>query len=332
MVGASPFCLATLVFAQGVRQGVEDLANKLIQNVPKGKQIVLVVSDFPNLQGETCELGRYISARLTTKLSQVTGVQVRERSRLNQVLDELAFSMDVLVDPAKAKQAGKLLGADALVLGEISDLGTTIEIDARVVELETGNTLPGSFTAISKDSLVDSLLTKGCVPPQNRIATAPSSPSVQPIEVATPARASPSLFTNEFLKASIVSFIQSRSKLTAAIQIENTTSAPIQAVHLLVNGGNAPPRANFVGSNGTSCKGVSRKNVSGILASVFDKRDSVREFQTLYPNIPIFVAYNMECDSEERANEYSYSAQYLAIVGDREVPFNISLSGVIPME
>jgi curli biogenesis system outer membrane secretion channel CsgG len=87
------FFFAPVIFAQGVQQGVENLANKLIENAPKGRKMIVVVSDFPNLQGEVCELGRYISARLTTRLSQTPGIQVRERTRLNQVLDELQFGI-----------------------------------------------------------------------------------------------------------------------------------------------------------------------------------------------------------------------------------------------
>ncbi len=147
--------------AADLKEGVEQLAGQLTKSVPDGKQLRLAVTDFPDLQGVTSDLGRYIAERLTTRLSQNPKFFVIERRRLGQVLGELKFSMSDLVDPAKAKQLGRMLGVEAIVVGSLSDLGNVVDVDARIIEIETNRTMPGASTTISRDQVVDDLIKRG---------------------------------------------------------------------------------------------------------------------------------------------------------------------------
>jgi len=51
--------------------GVEQLATQIAKAAPDGKPLRVAVADFPDLQGVTSDLGRYIASRLTTRLAQV---------------------------------------------------------------------------------------------------------------------------------------------------------------------------------------------------------------------------------------------------------------------
>lgn len=143
----------TISQAQSVnlKLGIQDLANKLAKSVPKGEKLTIAVTDFVDSYGQTRELGLYIAERLTTQLSQLPNFQVIERRRLTPLLDELKFSMSDLVDPTKAKQFGKMLGVEAIVVGTITDLASTVDVDARIIQIETGIILPGAFVNVSKD-------------------------------------------------------------------------------------------------------------------------------------------------------------------------------------
>jgi TolB-like protein len=140
---------------------VEQLAGQLAKSVPEGRQWRLAVTDFPDLEGVMSNLGRHIAERLTTRLSQNAKLFVIERRRLGQVLAELKFSMSDLVDPNKAKQLGRMLGVEALVVGSVSDLGNVVDVDARIIEIETNRMMPGALTTISKDQVVDNLIKGG---------------------------------------------------------------------------------------------------------------------------------------------------------------------------
>jgi len=175
--------------AADLKEGVEQLAVQLGKSVPEGRTLRVAVTDFPDLQGVTSDLGRYVAERLTTRLSAETRkFRVVERRRLGLVLAELKFSMSDLVDPTKAKQLGKMLGVEGLVTGSLSDLGNVVEVDARVIEIETNNVLPGVTVAISKDQVVAQLIAVGrTAPPSPGVAAAPGPSASRP---SAPAAAS----------------------------------------------------------------------------------------------------------------------------------------------
>ncbi len=184
IVGGSLLFSALTASAQDLRTGVEQLADRIAKAAPEGKQLRVAVADFPDLQGVTSDLGRYIASRLTTRLAQNREkFFVVERQRLNQVLAELKFSMSDLVDPAKAKQLGKMVGVEAIVVGTVSDLGNQVDIDARMIEIETNRLLLGATVTISKDPTVTALLERGRV----AVVTAPSPPEQPPQVAVAPA-------------------------------------------------------------------------------------------------------------------------------------------------
>jgi TolB-like protein len=147
---------------QDLRVGIDQLAQKIIEAMPEGHAFRVAVVDFPNLQGVTCDLGRYIASRLTTQLSQNQKLFVIERQQLGRILSELKFSMSDLVDPKKAKQLGKMAGAEGLIVGSIADMGNQIDIDLRTIDIETNRTLYGTTSTISKDPSVQKMMGSGC--------------------------------------------------------------------------------------------------------------------------------------------------------------------------
>lgn len=164
-------CVNLLLFcvppasAQDVRTGVEQLASQIAKGAPEGKQLRVAVADFPDLQGATSDLGRFIASRLTTRLAQDKKFFVIERQRLGQVLAELKFSMSDLVDPTKAKRLGQMAGVEAIVVGTVSDLGNQVDLDARLIEIETNRMLLGATVTISKDQVVKEMMERGVAPP-----------------------------------------------------------------------------------------------------------------------------------------------------------------------
>lgn len=148
-------------WAVDLREGLDQMAAQLAKGAPEGKQFRVAVADFPDLQGVISDLGRFIANRLTTRLVQNPKFSVIERQRLNQVLGELKFSISDLVDPNKAKQLGRMVGVEGLVVGAVSDLGNQVDIDARMIEIESNKMLLGATITISKDPTVTALLERG---------------------------------------------------------------------------------------------------------------------------------------------------------------------------
>jgi TolB-like protein len=178
-----------IVSAQDVRAGVEQLASQIAKGAPEGRQLRVAVADFPDLQGMTSELGRFIASRLTTRLAQSQKFFVIERQRLGQVLVELKFSMSDLVDPAKAKQLGRMAGVEAIVVGTVSDLGNQVDLDARMIEIETNRMLLGATVTISKDQVVKDMLERGRLEPLISQPIPGTPPAVGTVPVPAPPEA-----------------------------------------------------------------------------------------------------------------------------------------------
>ncbi len=170
-------------WAVDLREGLDQMAAQLAKGAPEGKQFRVAVADFPDLQGVISDLGRFIANRITTRLVQNPKFSVIERQRLNQVLGELKFSISDLVDPSKAKQLGRMVGVEGLVVGAVSDLGNQVDIDARMIEIESNKMLLGATVTISKDEVVQKMLERG--------REVPAPPSVAGGPMGSPMVAAP---------------------------------------------------------------------------------------------------------------------------------------------
>ena len=160
--------------AQSVQQGLETLGSNMSQRLVRegSGTLTLVIADFPNLRGEYCAMGRFVAERLTTQLATTKGLKVLERSVLAQALLEMKLAQADLADAEKAKQVALRIGAEAVALGGLSDLGTTVELDLRVIRFDTGETLYAGFSSFNKTQGIDALMRQDCgrgVPPATAI-------------------------------------------------------------------------------------------------------------------------------------------------------------------
>ena len=84
-------------------------------------------------------LGFAIADLLTTDLSRSSQLQLVERARLGEVLQELDLAKSGRVDSTTAPRAGKLLGARRLVFGALDTLARgELRLSVRIADVETG--------------------------------------------------------------------------------------------------------------------------------------------------------------------------------------------------
>ena len=97
------------------------------------------------------------------------------------VLQELKFSMSELVDPAKARKLGQMLGVQGLVVGTVSNVESTLDLDARIIDIQTDVSLPGATASIVKDEAINKMASD-CAPAVGPpIGPQPPPPSVKPV-------------------------------------------------------------------------------------------------------------------------------------------------------
>lgn len=134
----------------------------------------IAVLDFPDLGGNVTGLGRFVAEELTTRLFLTRRFEVIERQLLNKVLDELKLSAAGFVDSSSAQELGKLLGVSAVVSGTLSQLATTVRVNARVITTSTGKIVAAASIELSKDEGVMQLL-QTMVPPGGGIFSDPGA-------------------------------------------------------------------------------------------------------------------------------------------------------------
>ncbi|MEN0063918.1 MAG: CsgG/HfaB family protein [Myxococcota bacterium] len=108
----------------------------------------LAILPFDNHTGNADHdaLGTGVSVMLMSDLGAVESLQLVERSRLKDVIDELKFGQSEFADPKTAAKAGKVVGADWILTGALVAVEPELRIDARIIEVKSGNIL-GTGTA-----------------------------------------------------------------------------------------------------------------------------------------------------------------------------------------
>lgn len=107
---------------------------------PSAAAKTLAVLYFDNKTGSADfdPLGKGIAAMMITDLAAVEALQVVEREHLQDVLKELEQQRSSFFDQSTAVKAGKLVGAEYILAGQISAVSPRIRIDTRVISVETG--------------------------------------------------------------------------------------------------------------------------------------------------------------------------------------------------
>ncbi len=152
----TPFLLSA---QENLDTAVNALTDQINKYMVEQKKTKIAVIPFTDLQKQRIMvLGSYIAEELTTNLFLTGKFKIVERSLLKQVLDELKFGQTGVVDSTSAKQLGKMTGVDALVAGTITDLGSYIAVNCRLIETESGEVFAAAKAKITKDDNITRLL------------------------------------------------------------------------------------------------------------------------------------------------------------------------------
>ncbi len=103
----------------------------------------IAVIPFENLSkvSEIEWIGSGIAETVTTDLKKAKELRVIERAQLKKVMEELKIKLLTGTDTKNAAEAGRLVGADQIVIGGFQRLGTRIRITARLVDVSSAEVL-----------------------------------------------------------------------------------------------------------------------------------------------------------------------------------------------
>ncbi len=138
------------------------IAMRMMVNLASGKKTTLAVVPFNHTDGSYSQLGNFLASDTVSGLRKICpgNIKIAERTQINRIMQELELSSSGLVSADSAVKAGNLTGVDALIIGEITDLGSYIKVNARLVEVSSGSVTSHADVKIKKDATVISMMNK----------------------------------------------------------------------------------------------------------------------------------------------------------------------------
>ena len=107
-------------------------------------------------QSAGADAGEVIASLLAGELANLSNINLVERGQIKNVLGEQKLQMTGVVDSSSAVEIGKILGADAVLIGNVFDYlswsslaipGSTVSYSMRIIDVETGKVLTSGSTS-----------------------------------------------------------------------------------------------------------------------------------------------------------------------------------------
>ncbi len=124
----------------------------------KGIEQVAVIPFIP-IDGSDPAQGRIISEKLITLIVRQGLVKTVERGMLSSIMEEHYLAFTGIIDAAAARKLGRVLSADAIITGTFSTENDSININARLINTQTGDILAAreGFMPLTHTQMKDAL-------------------------------------------------------------------------------------------------------------------------------------------------------------------------------
>ncbi len=129
-----------------------------------GSRLAVAVLPF-DAAGPAAAWKETVTNEMINELVNLRRFKVIERSAIDKIVAEQKMQASGFVDDKSAVKLGKIAGADALVIGTISAAGTGVKVSARLVDVETAETL------IAQDIVSESTSTEAIDMAVSNVAT-----------------------------------------------------------------------------------------------------------------------------------------------------------------
>ncbi|MEO6316784.1 MAG: FlgO family outer membrane protein [Chitinophagaceae bacterium] len=136
---------------------VKRLSDTLVKRLLKTGKKRVTVANFLDLQGNATELGKYIAEVFSVELSN-SDLEVVDRSRLKDLLNELKLTEDKLTNPANALKLGEMAGVEFIITGTTTPLDNEIDISVKALDIQKGISIAGQRASIKRTDAINNLL------------------------------------------------------------------------------------------------------------------------------------------------------------------------------
>jgi TolB-like protein len=177
--------------------------------------MTVAVVDFRAL-GVPAEFGEAVAENFRNALAHLKRYTVVERGQIQQALKEQHFGQSGLVDAKQAQTLGRLLGARIIVVGSVTKIGSTYTVNARFIDVVTGETKEAENLKTRDEDQITSLIDQLA---ETLSATHSATATAGAPAVSTPAAVTPPVAKAPTLPApGPADWIAKRSYMLPAVQ------------------------------------------------------------------------------------------------------------------
>ncbi|MBU4304887.1 MAG: hypothetical protein KJ893_04600 [Candidatus Omnitrophica bacterium] len=139
--------------ASARKLSIDKAVNKLVLSIKEQIQPErrVLIADLYDLDGRITHFGRYLSDKLQISLAKgKPHFTIVDRYKIDLSLQEFTLQKSGLIDESTIVQMGKMLGANIIIYGTVTDLDDAINIDIKIRNIETGIALGGTSEKLKK--------------------------------------------------------------------------------------------------------------------------------------------------------------------------------------
>lgn len=134
-------------------QILRDLQISLIKDLELKEPRTIAVLPFTPIGTASPEIGQLLTEEMNVQLYGQGFWKLIERSQLDKLIKEQGFSQSALADQDKTLELGKLLGADAILIGSYAQINSTIRLNVRLIHVAEGTVLAAASTVLNQTIL-----------------------------------------------------------------------------------------------------------------------------------------------------------------------------------
>jgi tetratricopeptide (TPR) repeat protein len=136
-----------------LQEAIEQSAEKIAAELPDGSRVAIVAFESGNVN-----LSDYIMAELSSALFD-RGLEVADRQNLAFVYKELNFNMSGAVSDETAQSIGKMLGAQLVITGSLTNLGGSYRYRTNAIHVEQATRASDTRLTVRNDREMKNMVT-----------------------------------------------------------------------------------------------------------------------------------------------------------------------------
>jgi hypothetical protein len=173
-----------LLLASGARLHAQDLtklATDLATKLQAKKLERVTVVDFLDLDQKANKLTKFMTLQLQSALTEAN-LEVVDQGHIAELFDQMDKLSQGLIDPATARQLGKIAGTDVVIYGTVMVSSLSVRLDVSAIDLQTAKVVASGSASPKRFGMVDKLARQ--VEPEEESEAEEAAPSVRAASVS----------------------------------------------------------------------------------------------------------------------------------------------------